>query len=379
LTNLAEQVSAVPERVMEEKEPHSALIMQGVTKVFGSLVAVDAIDLELRNGEFMTLLGPSGSGKTTTLNMVAGFLRPTKGTISIGGRDATHIPAHKRGIGMVFQNYALFPHLTVADNIAFSLVRVPRAERERRVREALKLVGLEGLQERFPRQLSGGQQQRVAFARAIVYRPRLLLMDEPLGALDKRLRETLQLEIRRLHVELGITILHVTHDQEEALVLSDRIGVFRHGHIEQVGTPRDLYDRPKTVFVAEFIGEANIFSGTVSQDGEAPMIKGNSWLLRGPAGSDEHLPAGSAASLIVRPDRLSLAPADSSPSPGRQRIRGRVRQVVYLGRVLKIELEALDKIVYARPSVDATFVPSPGDEVAIEWRTEHGIILPGTT
>jgi putative spermidine/putrescine transport system ATP-binding protein len=369
----------MPARVMEENGRHPALVMQGVTKVFGTLVAVDGIDLELRNGEFMTLLGPSGSGKTTTLNMVAGFLQPTKGRIVIGGRDATHIPAHKRGIGMVFQNYALFPHLTVAENIAFSLVRVPRAERDRRVRQALNLVGLEGLEKRFPRQLSGGQQQRVAFARAIVYRPRLLLMDEPLGALDKRLRETLQLEIRRLHVELGITILHVTHDQEEALVLSDRIAVFRHGHIEQVGTPRDLYDRPETVFVAEFIGEANVFPGTMSQDGGEATIRGDSWLLRGPAGSNQHVAGGSVASLVVRPDRLTLVPADSSPSPGRQRIRGRVRQVVYVGRVLKYELEALGQIVYARASVDAAFVPPPGEEVAIEWRTEHGIILPRTT
>jgi putative spermidine/putrescine transport system ATP-binding protein len=360
--------------------PQPALVMEDVTKVFGALIAVDAIDLELRNGEFMTLLGPSGSGKTTTLNMVAGFLQPTKGRITIGGRDATRIPPHKRGIGMVFQNYALFPHLTVAENIAFSLARLPRAERERMVRGALSLVGLEGLEQRFPRQLSGGQQQRVAFARAIVYRPRLLLMDEPLGALDKKLREALQLEIRRLHLELGITILHVTHDQEEALVLSDRIAVFRNGHIEQLGSPRDLYDRPKSCFVADFIGEANIFRGAVGQDGTDATIRGNGWHLRGPAGWNQAVVTGSAASLIVRPDRLSLTPADSPPSLGRQRILGRVRQVVYLGRVLKYELEALGQTVYARPSADASaFVPSPGQEVAVEWRTEHGIIVPGTS
>jgi len=356
---------------------HPALLIQGVTKTFGRLIAVDSIDLEVRDGEFVTLLGPSGSGKTTTLNMVAGFLQPTAGQIMIGGRDATHVPPHKRGIGMVFQNYALFPHLTVAQNIAFSLFRERRSERERVVREVLNLVRLEGLEDRFPRQLSGGQQQRVAFARAIVYRPRLLLMDEPLGALDKKLREALQLEIRRLHVELGITVLHVTHDQEEALVLSDRIAVFRQGHIEQLGTPRDLYDRPKTVFVAEFIGEANVFRGTVSGDGEEATIKGDNWRLRGPARWNEHVATGSAASLVVRPDRLTLAAADSPSSPGRQRILGRVRQVVYLGGVLKYELEALGQTVYGRPSADSpALVPSPGQEVAVEWRTEHGIIVP---
>jgi putative spermidine/putrescine transport system ATP-binding protein len=356
-----------------------SLLMQGVSKTFKSLVAVDAIDLELRRGEFMTLLGPSGSGKTTTLNMVAGFLRPTTGRILIDGHDTTQIPPHKRGIGMVFQNYALFPHLTVAQNIAFPLVRTSKAEREGSVHEALRLVGLEGLEERFPRQLSGGQQQRVAFARAIVYRPRLLLMDEPFGALDKKLRETLQLEVRRLHVELAITILHVTHDQEEALVLSDRIAVFRHGRIEQLDSPRDLYDHPKTVFVADFIGEANIFQGVMSRDREATAIRGSGWNLYGPVQFSEHLATGSPAALLIRPDRLNLVPVDASPAPGTQRVLGRVRQAVYLGGTLKYELEALNQTVYARPRTDAlTFAPHPGQEVGVEWRTEHGIIVPAT-
>ena len=278
-----------------EEVPRPALRMQGVTKAFKSLVAVDAIDLELRSGEFLTLLGSSGSGKTTTLNMVAGFLQPTAGRIYIDGQDATHIPSHKRGIGMVFQNYALFPHLTVAQNIGFPLARIPKAERAGLVHEALRLVGLEGLEERFPRQLSGGQQQRVAFARAVVYRPRLLLMDEPFGALDKKLRETLQLEVRRLHKGLGITVLHVTHDQEEALVLSDRIAVFRHGRIEQLDSPRGLYDHPKTVFVADFIGDSNVFHGVMSWDRETTAIKGKGWALHGPVQSNERLTPGSHA------------------------------------------------------------------------------------
>lgn len=364
---------------MMAEVPQSALRMEGVTKSFKGLIAVDAIDLELRKGEFMTLLGSSGSGKTTTLNMVAGFIQPTAGKILIDGQDATSIPSHKRGIGMVFQNYALFPHLTVAENIAFPLLHVGKAERAGLICEALHLVGLGGLEERFPRQLSGGQQQRVAFARAVVYRPRLLLMDEPFGALDKKLRESLQLQTRRLHQELGITILHVTHDQEEALVLSDRIAVFRHGRIEQLDSPRDLYDRPKTVFVADFLGESNIFHGVLSRDGDATAIKGEGWYLAGFAQSNVNLSGGSPAALMIRPDRLDLVPINSPPPHGSQRIAGRVRQVVYLGDTLKYEIEALNQTVYARLRSDAlTFAPNIGEEVGMEWRTERGIIIPAT-
>jgi putative spermidine/putrescine transport system ATP-binding protein len=366
-----------PEVMAAASQP--ALRMQGVTKVFKDLVAVDAIDLELRRGEFLTLLGSSGSGKTTTLNMVAGFIQPTEGRVLIDGRDATDIPSYKRGIGMVFQSYALFPHLTAGQNIAFPLTRIPKSERTRLIHEALRLVGLEGLEERFPRQLSGGQQQRVAFARAIVYRPRLLLMDEPFGALDKKLRETLQLEIRRLHKELGITILHVTHDQEEALVLSDRIAVFQHGRIEQLDSPRDLYDHPKTVFVADFIGDSNIFHGVLGRDGEKTAIKGDGWHLYGPVRPGERLAPGSQAALVVRPDRLNLVPVDAAPGPFCQRTTGRVRQVVYIGGTLKYELEALNQTIYARARADvSTFAPDPDQEVGVEWRTEHGIIVPAT-
>ncbi|RUV01931.1 ABC transporter ATP-binding protein [Mesorhizobium sp. M6A.T.Cr.TU.017.01.1.1] len=356
-----------------------ALILQGVTKAFASLVAVDAIDLELRTGEFLTLLGSSGSGKTTTLNMVAGFIKPTEGRILIDGHDATHIPPHKRGIGMVFQNYALFPHLTVGQNIGFPLTRTPKAERAGLVREALRLVGLEGLEDRFPRQLSGGQQQRIAFARAVVYRPRLLLMDEPFGALDKRLRETLQLEVRRLHQELGITILHVTHDQEEAIVLSDRIAIFSRGRIEQLDSPKGIYERPKTLFVADFIGDANIFRGEISHDGGNIAVEGDGWCLHGPSQHSGEFTAGTRAGLVVRPDKISLASVNSPITPGIQRIMARVRQVVYLGETVKYELEALDQTVYARPRADASaFAPVPGEEAYLEWRLEHGMIVQGT-
>ncbi|UCI31936.1 ABC transporter ATP-binding protein [Mesorhizobium sp. B4-1-4] len=354
-----------------------ALVMQGVTKKYGNHVAVDAINLELRRGEFMTLLGPSGSGKTTTLNMVAGFVHPTAGRVLIDGQDATHIPPHKRGIGMVFQNYALFPHLTIGQNIAFPLTRTPKAARAGMVREALRLVGLEGLEERFPRQLSGGQQQRVAFARAVVYRPRLLLMDEPFGALDKKLREALQLEARRLHQELGITVLHVTHDQEEALVLSDRIAIFNRGRIEQLDNPKGIYDHPKTEFVADFIGEANIFRGVVGRDGETISVKGDGWHLLGPAHCKEALAPESRAALVIRPDKLVLVPVNSPIASGTQRIIGRVRQVVYLGGTLKYEVEALNQAIYARSKSDASsFQATPGEDVGVEWRTEHGVVVP---
>ena len=229
------------------------------------------ISLDIRSGEFLTLLGPSGSGKTTTLMMIAGFETPTAGDIAIDGRSVVALPPHKRNIGMVFQNYALFPHLTVAENIGFPLKQrgIDRAARARLVAESLELVRLPGYQARYPRQLSGGQQQRVALARSIVFHPRLLLMDEPLGALDKQLRESLQLEMRRLHADLGITFIYVTHDQEEALTMSDRVAVMHEGLIAQVGTPEDLYDRPCDRFVASFIGESNFLPGVVrgSEDG----------------------------------------------------------------------------------------------------------------
>src|SRR5580658_6506385 len=239
----------------------AAVFLSGLEKRYGSVGAVCGVSLDIRSGEFLTLLGPSGSGKTTTLMMIAGFETPTGGDIAIDGTSVVAMPPYRRNIGMVFQNYALFPHLTVADNIGFPLKQrgVGKAERAKLVGEALELVHLPGYGERYPRQLSGGQQQRVAFARAIVFKPRLLLMDEPLGALDKQLRENLQLEMRRLHADLGITFIYVTHDQEEALIMSDRIAVMNEGRIVQLGKPEQLYDRPCDQFVASFIGESNFF------------------------------------------------------------------------------------------------------------------------
>ena len=233
----------------------------------------------MRRGEFVTLLGPSGSGKTTTLRMIAGFTSPTGGSIEIDGQDMTRVPPHRRDVGMVFQNYALFPHMTAAQNVAFPLRmrKQSRAEIDRRVGDALDLVKLRHLADRYPRQLSGGQQQRIALARAVVFEPRLLLMDEPLGALDRKLREALQLEIIRISRELGATVLYVTHDQEEALVMSDRIAIFNEGRIEQLGSGEDLYDRPASLFVADFIGESNILRGRYEADGAD-----GGWMTRGP-------------------------------------------------------------------------------------------------
>ena len=259
---MTDQAAAVDHDRDASERP--ALVLRDLRKAFGSAVAVDGIDLEVRRGEFVTLLGPSGSGKTTTLRMIAGFMSPSGGSIEIDGQDMTRVPPYRRDVGMVFQNYALFPHMTAAQNVAFPLRmrKQSRAEIDRRVADALELVKLRHLAERYPRQLSGGQQQRIALARAVVFEPRLLLMDEPLGALDRKLREALQLEIIRVSRELGATVLYVTHDQEEALVMSDRIAIFSEGRIEQLGSGEDLYDRPASLFVADFIGESNILRGT---------------------------------------------------------------------------------------------------------------------
>ena len=249
-----------------DRAPHGASItMRGLTKRYGPVTAVDAIDLDARPGEFLTLLGPSGSGKTTTLNMIAGFVDVTEGELRMDEREMTNLPPYKRNIGMVFQHYALFPHMTVEENIEYPLRQrsIAKAERHTMVAQALETVGLGDLGRRRPKELSGGQQQRVALARALVYSPRVLLMDEPLGALDKKLRDSLQLEIKRIHAELGTTFVYVTHDQDEALVLCDRIAVFNDGRIEQIGTPTELYEYPDSLFVAQFLGESSLFHGIV--------------------------------------------------------------------------------------------------------------------
>ncbi|MBY8976746.1 ABC transporter ATP-binding protein [Rhodobacteraceae bacterium NNCM2] len=302
-----------------------------IGKSYGSVDAAKEINLDVAPGEFVTFLGPSGSGKTTTLMMVAGFTDPTEGHIHLEGKPLDPIPVWRRDIGMVFQHYALFPHMSVAQNVAFPLEMrgVPKAERRKKVDEALEMVGLAGFGLRLPKELSGGQQQRVALARAMVFNPRLLLMDEPLGALDKKLREHMQIEIMHLHKNLGVTVLYVTHDQEEALVMSDRIAVFNKGRIEQIGAPHDLYEAPQTKFVADFIGETNFVAGPIEEAaGERAKVRGLSGQLSAP------LSDGTAAVLAIRPERLHVVSSASKCSDDNT-LNGTVRELIYLGQSRK--------------------------------------------
>ncbi|MFM9146401.1 MAG: ABC transporter ATP-binding protein [Phycisphaerales bacterium] len=311
----------------------ASVVLEGVTKAYGGdVVAVDDIYLTIAPGEFITLLGPSGSGKTTTLNMIAGFATPTSGRVSIDGQIVNDIPPHKRAIGMVFQQYALFPHMTVAQNVEYPLKqrKIAKDERARMVQDSLAMVRLENYADRLPRALSGGQQQRVAVARASVFSPSLLLMDEPLGALDKKLREALQLEFRRIHRVLGATIVFVTHDQEEALVMSDRIAVFNEGRIEQLGSAVDLYESPATPFVANFLGESNMIHGEI-------RVNAADVSLAGPVGDlrcrTSQVRAGAGVAM-VRPERMEIETDDVRRLPATDdvnRITGTVSEIIYLG------------------------------------------------
>ncbi|MBL8674227.1 MAG: ABC transporter ATP-binding protein [Rhodospirillales bacterium] len=302
-----------------------------VEKRFGAVAALDRVSLEVRRGELLTILGPSGSGKTTLLKVVAGFETPDAGDVLVDGVDFTALPPARRGIGMVFQNYALFPHLTVRRNVAFPLEMRdrPKAEIERRVTEALGLVELAGYDDRLPRQLSGGQQQRVALARAIVFNPRLLLLDEPFGALDRKLRETMQLEVRRLQRRLGLTTIFITHDQEEALILSDRIAVMDKGSIRQIGATTDIYERPASDFVADFVGESNLFHGVVTAPGAVTLSGGRVVKARTDAA------VGRALGVLMRPERFS-----STENP----FTGEVVEAVYLGSSFKLRLRCEDGV-----------------------------------
>jgi spermidine/putrescine ABC transporter ATP-binding subunit len=310
-----------------------ALTLRDVVKTFDDVVAVDTVSLEVQAGEFVTLLGPSGCGKTTTLRMIAGFVEPDAGEIRIGTADVTRLPPNKRDIGMVFQSYGLFPHMTVEDNVAYGLRmrRVPVSERRPRVEAALELVQLHGLAKRFPRQLSGGQQQRVALARAVVIRPSLLLLDEPLSNLDAKLREEMRWEVRRLQRQLDITTVFVTHDQEEALAISDRIVVMNAGRIEQVGTPSTIYRQPRTLFVARFIGESNLWEGTVRhrQADGVRFVTSTGLDLLVEAG---HAVDGEPAVLSVRPEAVAIMPAgDEAGRRFANRLEGTVEDVSYVG------------------------------------------------
>jgi putative spermidine/putrescine transport system ATP-binding protein len=317
----------------------AGLALRGIHKAFGPVIALDSVDLEVKSGEFLTILGPSGSGKTTLLKIVAGFELPEQGDVLLGGQDMTFTPPAKRNVGMVFQNYALFPHMDVHGNIAFPLEvrRLSRAVIDRRVGMALELVDLAGYERRFPRQLSGGQQQRVALARAIVFGPQLLLLDEPFGALDRKLREAMQLEVRRLQRHLGLTTVFITHDQEEALILSDRIAVMNRGRIQQVALPRELYERPTNAFVADFVGESNLLFGRIAavRDGRAEIGFENG--LRLTAKTD--MPAGTQVGALIRPERLRLGGAAAQLE---NRLCGEVVETIYVGISHKYRVRLAD-------------------------------------
>lgn len=361
-----------------------ALVLRGLRKTFGNAIAVDGVDLDVRRGEFLTLLGPSGSGKTTTLRLVAGFMSPSDGSIQIDGRDMTRVPPYRRDVGMVFQNYALFPHMTAAQNVAFPLRMrgQSRTEIDRRVADALGLVKLGDLGGRYPRQLSGGQQQRIALARAVVFEPRLLLMDEPLGALDRKLRKSLQLEIMHVARQLEATVVYVTHDQEEALMMSDRIAIFSAGRIEQLGTGEDLYDRPSSLFVADFIGESNILRGRFEReadgsDGGWIDAASSRWRVGRRASARAGLPNGAAAALIVRPERTRILDDGTSVPAATNVAEATVGDVLNLGPDTRCELvlDGGERVAIREARSGSGRALQHGDRVRIAWAVDDGLLV----
>jgi putative spermidine/putrescine transport system ATP-binding protein len=349
-----------------------------VTKDYGlAIPAVENISLTIEPGEFMTLLGPSGSGKTTTLNLIAGFETLTSGTISLNGADVGNLPPHKRNLGMLFQNYALFPHMTVAQNVAYPLRerKVPKEEIARRVAEVLELVQLPGRDDNYPSQLSGGQQQRVALARAIIFNPKALLLDEPLGALDRNLRGALQAEIRRIHREVGSTFVFVTHDQEEAMNLSDRIALFNSGHIEQVGSPEELYRAPETLFTAKFLGDSNVFDLADRPFDTTVAWEEQTWAIE-PNTVSEHPGVRSRSAIVVRPEDLGIASTASSVPAGANSLAATVRDLEYMGsyRIALLDLGRSGQSGRARiDALDATL--AVGDRVVAWWKPERQRIV----
>ena len=383
------RVQAGARDAVPEEDGLAAIELVSVEKEFTAgghdVRAVEHVDLRIAEGEFFSLLGPSGCGKTTTLRMIAGFEEPTSGQILLHGRDVVGVPPFRRDVNMVFQQYALFPHMDVFENVAFGLRRkkVAKGEIARRVAEALALVELEGREKRRPRQLSGGQQQRVALARALVNRPRALLLDEPLGALDLKLRQAMQLELKRIQREVGITFVYVTHDQEEALTMSDRLVVMNAGRIEQLGSPRELYEYPATRFVANFIGTSNILTGRLER-------KGDAWALAG-LGPDQRVlvndagqvAQGEEVELAVRPEKMVLRAEHDPPPPDRCALRAKVTEVVYLGTSTQYRTvtDTGTAVAVYRQNASAT----PGAEVLtgqvgwLEWPPEHSYVLGGST
>jgi putative spermidine/putrescine transport system ATP-binding protein len=343
-----------PRDVPADADAAIAVRGTGLVKRFGDVAAVDHVDLEVRDGEFFSLLGPSGSGKTTMLRMIAGFELPDEGRIELAGRDVTRVPPFDRDVNTVFQDYALFPHMSVAENVEYGLRirKVPRRERRERVDEALEMVRLQGFGDRRPSQLSGGQRQRVALARAIVNRPQVLLLDEPLGALDLKLRQEMQVELKRIQEGVGITFVYVTHDQEEALTMSDRLAVFNRGKIEQLGAPAEVYERPATEFVAGFVGTSNV----LERDGRR---------------------------FAIRPEKIRILDETDAREPGARVEGGHVRDVVYVGVLTRyvVELDGGGTLAVVRQNLErssAEALEERGRPVLLEWRPEHTIPIEGT-
>ncbi|MFS0576436.1 ABC transporter ATP-binding protein [Sporosarcina sp. 179-K 3D1 HS] len=350
----------------------SEIILDGLSKEYGDVIAVSEVDLEVKNGEFIAILGPSGSGKTTILTMIAGFETPTRGRIKIGNIDVTNQPSHKRNVGLVFQNYALFPHLTVFQNVAFPLTvrKVPKDEIEIRVKKALELVRLENYAKRKPNELSGGQQQRVALARSYVFEPSILLLDEPLAALDRKLRQDVQVEIRKLQRSLGITTITVTHDQEEAMTMSDRMLILRDGKIEQMGSPKELYSKPKTRFVAEFLGTANLLEGKINMLNErALLILANGAQI--PIDEIYKAQVSENAWLMLRPEQIKITSGNSTEG-----YRGTVVSAIYVGDEYRYHIESEFGQEIIVKEVGSNRKWDYGEQIKFSWNeSEHWLVI----
>jgi putative spermidine/putrescine transport system ATP-binding protein len=383
-----EQTSAVPRREEHGGEPeHADVRLLGVRKTYGEVVAVDHVDLEVRQGEFFTMLGPSGSGKTTCLRMIAGFERPDHGGIELGGADVTGLPPNERDVNTVFQDYALFPHMTVGQNVEYGLKvkKVPAADRRLRVAEALELVRLAGFEGRRPGQLSGGQRQRVALARALVNRPRVLLLDEPLGALDLKLRQQLQVELKRIQQEVGITFVYVTHDQDEALTMSDRIAVMDDGRVLQVGAPNEVYDEPRSQFVAGFVGVSNLLELEIEsvESGLARLKLGPHDNVSADVDHAARAGAGARAIVTIRPERILIAESSERAGEHDCWAAGTVRDSLYAGPVTRfvVALEGGGELMVVRQNARTSFDDAEALQdrpVTLLWKREYTRVISTT-
>jgi spermidine/putrescine transport system ATP-binding protein len=351
-----------------------------VTKRFGKLVAVRRVSLDIKEGEFFSLLGPSGCGKTTTLRMIGGFEQPDEGRILLRGKDVTAVPPNRRNVNMVFQHYALFPHMSVADNVSFGLriKGTPKGEQRDRVKEMLEIVRLTGLEKRKPAQLSGGQQQRIALARALVNRPAALLLDEPLGALDVKLRKQMQLELKRIQSELGTTFVYVTHDQEEALAMSDRIGVMNEGVVEQIDNPRKIYEHPATAFVADFIGSLNALDFHVDEVTDGRLVSRVSPTERVVVAAVNGHGQGDSLKIAVRPERIRIDPAGRPAPEDGSRLEGVLADVVYLGSLTQFHVDTkIGRVLSYRMNEEGGLPLESGGNVVLTWPEEGSSVLAG--